>query len=251
MRPLVRAALVVAAGVVLVRAAGWVARPASEGEGPAPASATGAASGEAPCPPRTLPDQGACVPVPVLEPATAEGAPPTPPELDRDHVPRLPGRPAEPARYRWPLPLPPAGLVEVPVPLDPPSPVAVALPAEADGEVRAVRLEQQVGDAEVVFVGELVGRTVVTLHTVRAATGLRSLVLIHGQLAEIAPGLARGQNLRAGAPLGSVPAPGGTLVLELREVRRDVDIQALPADELRHPARTIPVDLRNLLEPSG
>jgi len=250
MRPLVRAALVVAAAVVLVRAAGWVVRSASEGEAPAPASATGAASGEAPCPPRTLPDQGACVPVPVLAAVAAEDAPPAP-ALDRDHVPRLPGRPADPARYRWPLPLPPAGLAEVSVPLDPPSPVAVALPAEGHGEVRAVRLEGQVGDAEVLFVGELVGRTVVTLHTVRAAAGLRSLVLIHGQLAELAPGLARGQNLRAGAPLGAVLAPGGALLLELREVRRDVDVQALPADELRHPARTIPVDLRNLLELSG
>lgn len=233
----------VAAAVALVRAAGLVARSAEPAAPPASASAPTAPSGAAPCPPGTLPDQGACVPVPLLEPAAAPA-----PELDGDHVPLLPSRPADPARYRWPLPLPPTGLAPLPFPLEPASPVAVALSAGAAGEVRAVRLEQQVGDAEVLWVGELLARTVVTLHTVRGAAGLRALLLVHGNLATVTPGLTRGANLRVGAPLGKVASPSGPLVLEAREVRRGVDAKALAVDELRHPARTIPVELRNLLE---
>ncbi len=248
MRPLLRAALIVAAAVVLVRAAGWVARSAEEAAPPTPASAPAPPSGAALCPPHTLPDQGACVPVPWHDPAAGVGAPAPTPGFDGDHVPLLPSRPADPSRYRWPLPLPPTGLAALPFPLEPPSPVAIALPAGAEGEVGALRLEQQVGDAEVLYTGELLARTVLTLHTVRAPAGLRSFVLVFGNLATITPGLARGANLRAGAPLGAVAVPSGSLVLEAREVRRGVDVKALAVEELRHPARTIAVDLRNLLE---
>ncbi len=248
MRPLLRAALIVAAAVVLVRAAGWVARSAEEAAPPALTAAPAPPSGAAPCPPHTLPDQGACVPVPGRDPATGVDELAPAPGLDGDHIPLLPNRPADPSRYRWPLPLLATGLAALPFPLEPPSPVAIALPAGAEGEVRALRLEQQVGDAEVLFTGELVTRTVLTLHTVRAPTGLRSFVLVYGNLATITPGLARGANLRAGAPLGAVAVPSGALVLEAREVRRGVDVKALAAEELRHPARTVAVDLRNLLE---
>lgn len=252
---MVRAALVVAGVAVLIRAAGWVAARSEDLPPVDGGVASGAAVGQAsapmaggPCPPRTIPDQGACVPVSALDPIANPTLAGTEPQVAADHVPLRPDRPADPARYRWPLPIPAAGLAQPSFPLEPLSPVAVAIPVEAEAVVRAVQLEGQVGDAEILWTGELVGTTAVTLHTVRGSGGLRSFILIHGGLAGLAPGLLRGANLKAGAELGTLPLLLGELMLEAREVRAGIDVKALPSNELRHSARTIPCDLRNLLE---
>lgn len=246
MRPLLRAALIVAALGGLVRiAGGLVARAPRPTSATATAATTGAAS--APCPPHTLPDQGACVPVPPPPPAL--GAP-----LARDldagpdnHIPLLPGRPEDPTRYRWPLPLAARG--PIPSPRERPSSptVAVELAGNPGQEVHLLHLEHQVGDAEILWVGELLGPTVVTLHALRGTEGLRSLLLFHGGLGAPTMGLARGANLRPGAPLGSLAPTGSALFFEIREARRGVDVKALAAAELRQFARTIPVDPRNVL----
>jgi hypothetical protein len=95
--------------------------------------------------------------------------------------------------------------------------------------------------------GELLGRTGVPRHPVRTPSGLRRVALLHGGLVELTAGLARGANIARGTRLGAV-APSGRLLLEAREIRRGVEASQLAGDELRQLARTIPIDLRNLLE---
>ena len=118
-------------------------------------------------------------------------------------------------------------------------------------DVRSLALEHQEGDAEVLHVGPLFGRSVVTLHTVREAGRLRSYVMILGHLDATAPGLERGARAPDGTLLGQVGDSGSEgvvhLHLELRRVRDGVDPATLATGQLASRERTIAVDPRNLL----
>ncbi len=118
-------------------------------------------------------------------------------------------------------------------------------------EVRSVNLEHQVGDAEVVLVGELFGNSVVTRHSVRQGGRLREYLVVHGHLDGPAPGLSRGMNVREGSLLGFVGdsgSPGDVhLHLEVRRVRDGVDAKELSPRRMVHNSKTVVCDPRNVL----
>jgi murein DD-endopeptidase MepM/ murein hydrolase activator NlpD len=117
--------------------------------------------------------------------------------------------------------------------------------------VRLVALEHQQGDADVLFVGPLIGNTVVTRHSVRESGVLREYLVFYGHLQAPASGLIRGVTVAEGTVLGFVgdsDSPGVLhLQLEIRQVRANVDSQALAKGELLLNARTVACDPRNVL----
>ena len=117
--------------------------------------------------------------------------------------------------------------------------------------VRAVRLEHQLGEAEVLFAGELFGTTVVTRHSVSEAGAPRDYLVLHGHL-ERAAALRVGDGAPVGATLGFVGdtgSPGAVhLHFEVRRVRDQIELRNLAPRELVHNARTIACDPRNVLE---
>ena len=161
-------------------------------------------------------------------------------------LPRRPDRPTAYEDYRWPVELTAEGIVT-----DEPSALgSLFIPQRRGAVVRAEQLVHQVGDAEVLAIDELVGTTVVTLHTLRHAGGLREYLVFYGSLAETSPGLKRGANVAPQTVIGKVGdsgQPGSVrLYLEVRQLRRNVDPKGLPMPELRHPARSIACDPRNV-----
>ncbi len=224
------------------------------------------------CPVETLPDEGVCIPVP----AEGEGGSVLSEEQnahrDRsgalrsyDQIPRRPERPSDYRRYRFPVP-PPAGqnLVVSGYDLDRPDALqrrgshikavghgGIDLAGRRGAEVRLVNLEHQAGDAEVLFVGEVFGNSVVTRHGVKEGASLREYVVLHGHLEGPAPGLTRGMNLREGALVGFVGdsgSPGDVhLHFEVRRVREGVNVGSLAPGELTKNARTVACDPRNVL----
>lgn len=226
----------------------------------------------APCPPRTLPDEGVCIPVPEdVDPGGDGAAVARAGHHDRqgrwqayDQIPRRPERSADYAMYRYPVtPRPGQNLVVSGYDLDRPDEQqrrgealsavghgGIDLAAPRGTEVLVVALEHQVGDAEVVFVGTLFGTTVVTRHSVREAGELRDYVALHGHLEGAAPGVTVGASLREGTPLGYVGDSGNAgdvhLHYELRRVRAGADPRALGARVART-EHTIVCDPRNLL----
>ena len=224
------------------------------------------------CPPGTLPDQGVCIPVPRDPTGGAELALEQNAHRDRsgawrlyDQIPRRPERPSDYRRYRWPVPpLPGQNLVVSGYDLDRPDVqqrrgahlAAVGhggldLGQRRGAEVRMVNLEHQTADAEVLFVGEVFGSSVVTRHTVREGDRLREYVIVYGHLQGPAPGLSRGMNVREGALLGFVGdsgSPGDVhLHLEVRRVREGVNVASLASGELTKNARTVACDPRNVM----
>ncbi|MCU0690620.1 MAG: M23 family metallopeptidase [Polyangiaceae bacterium] len=119
-------------------------------------------------------------------------------------------------------------------------------------EVRLVPLEHQRGDAVVVFVGELFGKSVVTLHTLLEGRRERSYVVIYGHLDGSNPGLAPGAPAPQGTLLGLVGDSGSEgrvhLHLEVRQVRDGVDPSTLRTPALAQPTVSIPCDPRNVLQ---
>jgi hypothetical protein len=117
-------------------------------------------------------------------------------------------------------------------------------------KVLALDLLHQVGPAEVVFVGDLVGRTVVTAHVVDEGGRQRTYLLVHGSLDRASPEAVTGAKLEVGAALGFARGENaGRLVevyVEARELRegRGIDaVAARPSD----PAVSVPTDVRNVL----
>lgn len=121
--------------------------------------------------------------------------------------------------------------------------------------MRLVNLEHQTADAEVLFVGEVFGNSVVTRHSVREGDRLREYVIVYGHLEGAAPGLSRGMNVREGALLGFVGdsgSPGDVhLHLEVRRVRDGVNVATLAPGELTKNARTVACDPRNVMPLAG
>ena len=240
MRPVVRTALLVAGLAAIIQIGSWLSGPSPEARTIAVASAT-ATRGQ--CPAGTLPDGRACIPVPEGPVADGDaerrGA-------DESWIPRRPDRPESYERYRWPVELSAEGVL----PSDANSPGGLVFPEQRGTEVRSRQLLHQVGDAEVLAITDLIGTTVITLHTLRHPGGLRQYVVLYGHLGETDPGLKQGTNLRPDAVIGKVGDSGRPgyvgLYLEVRQVRRNIDLTRLPVAEIRHPARTVACDARNV-----
>ena len=130
-----------------------------------------------------------------------------------EQIPRRPDRPANYDAYRYPVPagLPGGHFVVSGYDSDCPDDSqrrgrtlravghgGVDLPDPRGTPVSLVALDNQVGDADVVYAGPLFGTTVVTRHTVREAAGLRDYVLLFGHLDSIAPGVGPGRTVKEG-----------------------------------------------------
>src|SRR5689334_20787595 len=174
MQPLVRAA----AFAALLAAIGALGKTpkAPPPEPKAAPSAAFAPTLAASCGAGKLPEGDACIPLPKPGQTGFSGdLEADDPGLDvarHELVPRRPERPIDASSYRFPLATNPTVLGGLGKPLEgtadlPPNaagPGLVLLSAARGDEVVALSLEGQEGPPEVVFVGELVGETVVTAH---------------------------------------------------------------------------------------
>ncbi len=180
--------------------------------------------------------------------------------LTYEQIGRRPGRPEEYALYRTPV-------VDAPVvsgyDLDRPDDEqrrghmhavghgGIDLMAPMGTPILTVRLEHQIGDAEVLYVGPLYGQTVVTRHTVRENGSDRDYVLLFGHLDRVAEDVRRGRRLREGATLGFVGNSDSPelvhLHLEARRVRDGVDAWRLPGSLMAARESTTVTDPRNVL----
>ncbi|HEY8091222.1 MAG TPA: M23 family metallopeptidase [Polyangiaceae bacterium] len=127
----------------------------------------------------------------------------------------------------------------------------VDLVAAIGTPIQVVRLDHQVGDAEVLYVGPLYGETVVTRHIIREGGSSHDYLLLFGHLDHAADDVRRGRRLHEGATLGYV---GNTdspqlvhLHLEARRVRDGIDAWRLPGDALHAREFSVVADPRNLL----
>ncbi len=118
--------------------------------------------------------------------------------------------------------------------------------------VTSLALDHQEGPTEVVYVGPLVGNTVVTRGAVLEGARLREYLLIFGHLEAAAAGLRAGDHVSEGTTLGFVGDSGSPglvhLHLEARRVRDGVDLSraAVPA-ALMDEGATVVCDPRNVL----
>lgn len=275
MHPALRACLATAALAALSGAATgrdqvrirWVSLASS-----APSAAASAAPAPR-CPRGFLPDGEACVP---FEQAWADEGDELESQTNSHHdrhgrlqvyeqIPRRPERPEGYEAYRYPIPIAEGEKMLVSgFDLDLPDARqrrgkhlkavghgGVDIVARRGTEVRAMPLEHQEGDAEVLHVGPLFGLSVVTRHTLREGGRLRDYLVIHGHLDGAAPGLARGAPAPEGTLLGYVGDTGSEglvhLHLEIRRARDGVDLASLQVGRFAANDQTIAVDPRNLL----
>ncbi|MRG94867.1 hypothetical protein [Polyangium spumosum] len=264
MQPLVRAAALAA----LLAALGALGKtPRRKAPEPAKPASTVAPAVAASCGPRSLPEGDVCIPLPppgrAPQPDGRETLPAedTPLAERSPLVPRRPDRPAEVAAYRFPLTpeAAPSVLGGLDRPFDlsleagdvSPGPGAVLLEAASGEPVVSLSLEGQEGPAEVAFVGELVGATVVTAHLVRDGGRLRQLLLVHGNLERPSERAVVGAPLEDGDEIGVIGDSafrGRTgLYLEARQLREGTSLGGLDASRLREDIVSVPVDIRNTL----
>ncbi|MFO0758873.1 MAG: hypothetical protein U0359_20440 [Byssovorax sp.] len=219
-----------------------------------PAQARGVNGMAALCPAGTLPEGPMCLPLPQDEAPAGPDLAPGRPARTSAEIPRRPDRPADPAQYLYPL-----GSAEHPPRIargfgkdrDEPGIVLAARPGEP---VRAVTLDQQEGEAELIFAGERPGQglTAVTSHLVREGGQLRAYLLFYGNLDHLAPDLAVGAPIEPGATLGAAAIHRASqgiaeITLEARQLREGEKVEGLDAARLFGPTFGVPVDLRNLL----
>jgi hypothetical protein len=118
-------------------------------------------------------------------------------------------------------------------------------------KVVLVSLDHQVGPAEVVFAGDLFGRTVVTLHRLEEGGRKQRILLFHGGIDQPSAGVVVGAELAPGTEIGVARSDvGGGLIdlyLEAREVREDAKIDASDPKKLTDQAVAVPTDARNVL----
>lgn len=256
MHPLVRGA---AAAAVLTAVGGLAPPELVPLAGHAPAEAARGVDGlPAPCLAGTLPEGPVCVRAPAGGDATrprleADELKPTSrtPSVDADRIARRPERPADPAAYVYPVGAGRAprllggfdgkreGASELP---------GVHLAARPGEKVVLLALEQQRGPAEVVFVGELFGTTVVTRHEIEDGPRKKSMLLFHGRIDRPEPSLAAGAKLEGGATLGFARVDlGGGLIEVYVEARQLRDGASLDGKKLTDPGVALPIDLRDVL----
>lgn len=258
MQPLVRAAVFAA----LVALVGMVGLTKQKPPAVAPiASAVPVAPPVAvACGPFQVPEGEACLPLPRAIPTESGGALDHVPRALRERgevIPRRPDRPADASTYRFPLassvkPVVLAGL-DLPQGTMPDldlGPTAVLLGAASGDEVVAVTLEGQEGPAEVEFVGELVGLSVVTGHMVREGGRLRQILLVHGYLERVGEHAIVGSSVDDGDVLGlvgSLPAGRDVLYIEARQVREGANLGTVGPGKLLDDSTSIACDIRNVL----
>lgn len=228
---------------------------------------------KAPCPPGTLPDADVCIPVPesleqdgealALEHNAHRTRAGT--WTEYDEIPRRPERPNKYRLYRYPVDVSKnADFLLSGFDLNLPDANqrrggklrlvghgGIDIGARRGTEVRLVALEHQQGEADVLYVGPLIGNTVVTRHQVRESGGVREYLVFYGHLQAPASNLTRGMTVPEGTVVGFVgdsDSPGAVhLHLEIRQVRTSVDSQSLARGELLMNARTVACDPRNVL----
>ena len=229
------------------------------------------------CPAGFLPDFAVCVPFPDSTRAVHERGVWL---SDRDshdqpglwktfeHIPRRPDRPSNSTSYRFPVDS--ADMI-IERGYDPDRPGAqqcsgAATAGAREGQawhggldlsvprgtlVRALHLAEQRGAAEVVFVGDLVGMTVVTRHKLEEAGRKKEYLLVHGHLDEVASGIGLGALVLEGEAIGTAgePAADGRVFvhLEVRQVRDGVDQSRIRSNALMDPSVSIVCDPRNVL----
>ena len=226
--------------------------------------------GDAVCPPLTLPDDSVCVHWPdPEEDGVADTAGVDERSVNRaraesdDMIPRRPDRSADYAAYRYPVPCTACVVTEDDIDRsDVPQHArawrgalgAIDLSVPRGTPVTVPALEHEQGPAELIYVGPLLGTSVVTRHSVREAGDQRDYVVVLGNL-DAAPGLVSApptsRPLRSGEILGSADDRGSSgsvrLHLEVWRVRRGVDVRGLQPSALIHGAKTIACDPRNVL----
>jgi murein DD-endopeptidase MepM/ murein hydrolase activator NlpD len=248
-------------------------RPSGAGSPLAATAVASSAALSAPCPPGTLPDGGVCVPVPSGELGGEALTEQKGFHHDRkgrlriyDQIPRRPERPADYRRYVLPIPpLPGQSFVSSGYDLDQPDEEqrrgaelsavghgGIDLAQKRHTKVSLVALENQAGDASVLYVGKLFGNSVVTQHALREGGALRDYLVIYGHLEGPAPGLRAGATLPPGALVGFVGDSGSPgvvhLHLEVRRAREGVSLASLGAGQLTQNAKTVACDPRNVLK---
>lgn len=207
-----------------------------------------------------LPEGDVCIPIPRAGQTEGPGTLDHVPRALRERasvIPRRPERPAEASAYQFPLaksakPVVLAGF-DLPTDTVPDvelGPAAVLLGASTGDEVVSVMLEGQEGPAEVTFIGEIFGQTVVTSHFVREGGRLRQYLLVHGYLSGSSVHIIVGTAIEEGEVLGYVgnlPAGRDVLYLEARQVREGLDPSGLGVTKLLDDSSSVACDLRNVL----
>lgn len=210
------------------------------------------------CAPQQLPEGDTCLPIPRSGQTDAPGALDHVPRALRERgevIPRRPDRPAQASAYRFPLaksvePVVLAGfdLPEGTVPDVDVAPAAVLLGATNGDEVIVLTLEGQEGPAEIAFVGQFVGTTVVTSHTVRDGGRLHQILLVHGYLDRVSDRVIEGSPVDEDEVLGyvgSLSSGHDVLYVEARQVREGAG-QTDPL-KLLQDGSSILCDVRNVL----
>jgi murein DD-endopeptidase MepM/ murein hydrolase activator NlpD len=258
-RPLVRAAALCA----LVSAITAFA-PGPRPRLPPPSHAPAATSGLRPvCGQRAIPEGETCLPLPAknapIGPAEAGRTPAT--ALDDASaviLPRRPDRPSDLSAYVMPLAGEPR-LLPSPTGTRPPGERAgIDLAAALGEKVLLASLEGAEDTAKVVFVGEDVGITVATLHSVLGDDNAERLILvIYGHLDRPGPGIVPGTRVKQDDVIGFAGDSGSEgveqLYLETRQVREGAlsrlvpDDTAVPKARLGDDALSVATDLRNVL----
>ena len=180
--------------------------------------------------------------------------------VDYDQIPRRPDRPEWYGAYRYPLANP---VMSSGYDLDLPderqrrgkmSAVGhggVDLAEKKGTPITMIRLDHQVGDAEVIYVGWLFGETVVTRHTIREGGRKRDYVLLFGHLQEAGEGVRRGRRLREGELVGLVGDTASPefvhLHLEARRLREGIDAWRIGAWNVNAREISVVTDPRNVL----
>jgi murein DD-endopeptidase MepM/ murein hydrolase activator NlpD len=183
--------------------------------------------------------------------------------VEYEQIPRRPDRPESYLSYRYPVF---SGRVVSGYDLDLPNAAqrrgsmhavghgGVDLVAEMKAPIEMIRLEHQVDDAEVLYVGPLYGETIVTRHTIREGGAERDYLLVFGHLDHAARDVRRGERLDEGALVGFVGNSDSPelvhLHLEARRVREGVDARKLPGPSLNAREYSVVDDPRNVLPTS-
>lgn len=208
------------------------------------------------CPPGTLPDHAGCVPLPAMAQETDSDRQKAP-----EHVGLLPDRTKALGAYELPVKAV-DGTAVLTRGYEPQRPgtrqadcgngqgphLGLDLGTGPDAQVTSVALEGQDGQAEVVFVGELVGTTVVTMHRVKRQGQEVRVLVIYGQLGATEPSCVVGQSIATGSVVGRAKGEGASaLHLETREVRASASQLELGSLKLLEGQVSIATDPRNVL----
>ncbi len=259
-RPLVRAAAVTA---ILSAIGAFIPDPPPKDVPPASAPVASNPL-RAVCGLRAIPEGDTCVPLPsksaALGPAEAARTPAS--AKDDAQIAFLPRRPDRLADYAtYVLPILPEPVIVLTEGTDTDRAqgerTGVDLASPHGERVMLAQLDGEQGDARVVFVGEDVGVTVATLHSVRDGDATRSFVVIYGHLDRPGPGIVAGMRVRAGEVIGFSGDTGSKgveqLYLETRLVRDGAlprllpDETTVPKPRLADDALSIATDPRNVL----